>query len=745
VTPQTIIVVEDNPITRKVLRLLLEGEGFVVVDAPDGKTALERAATVAPVLIVQDLRLPDITGFELLERLRALPGLAEVPIIAVTGFLPERATTPGTAEFTEVLIKPVAPSRLLQVIKALLVAHPVRPGRQLRKRVLLAEDDLVQRKLMRLLLGQWGFDVTEAVNGAEALRLALTSTPDLIVSDLLMPELDGLGLCLAVRRTAALAAVPVVLVSSHHLDEVDLSLVSHSGAIAIVSRSHDMAELGAALTSVMAHEAATRVAEPDRSVGEDITRLVGKLQREADARDALVESQAALSALLLFFERFADLAAQTAVERDNVDRTVDELLAAYLDASGASLGCAFLVPQDATAAALVLRSHIGYRGSTAADLPSFFDRRDLLERVLASGTTLELPSAEYRGADIDALLDRTDAASLLLVPLLIKDERLGVLVLGSHRSSSSLDRFRVAEAVRGPIAQALTLSRTVAELVTSRQAFRGIVDSASDGIVVADVSARITYANPAALSTFGYAAADLTGRSIYEILPFLQPGHVGRSGTGLRKDRTTFPSAVTITPFEDSPGHILHAHLVRDLGQRETLDQLATLVNSDGLTGLCSRRRFDEHMLSRLAEAQRYKISGALVLLDLDGFKAINDTYGHPAGDAVLKAVAAVVRAHTRGTDFIARLGGDELAVELPHTELAGAAAVAHKLLSAVREPIVWNGHTLRVGMSAGIAMYPGNGVTLEQLIGAADSALYESKRAGRNRVSSAETLQGAA
>ncbi|MBA3499731.1 MAG: GGDEF domain-containing protein, partial [Deltaproteobacteria bacterium] len=415
---------------------------------------------------------------------------------------------------------------------------------------------------------------------------------------------------------------------------------------------------------------------------------------------------------------------------------------AYLDASGASLGCAFL---RAPAAGLVLRSHLGFRAPLATDLPTFFGRQDLLERVLASGTTLELPSSSVQGEDIEVLMTRTDAASMLMVPLVIRDERLGVLVLGSHRCASSTDRLRVAEAVRGPIAQALALSRTVAELVTSREAFRGIVDSTSDGIVVTDASATITYANPASLEIFGYSAGELIGRAIGKIMPFMEPGGVRSSGAGVRKDRTTFPSAVTVTPFEDAPGHVLHAHLIRDLGKQETLDQLAMLVNRDGLTELCSRRRFEEHMASRLAEAQRYKICGAVVLLDVDRFKQVNDEHGHQAGDAVLKSVADLLRRYTRTSDLVARLGGDEFAVELPHTEIAGAIEVVRKLLEAVRAPITWRDQSIQVSVSAGIAMYPQDGTTLEQLVEAADAALYQSKRTGRNRVNTAKMNRGAA
>ncbi len=742
-TAPVVLVIEDNAITRSGMRRYLEAASYRVVEAADGHTALAAVQAACPALITLDMHLPDMDGFELLERLRRVPAATQIPIVAITGHLPERAHSgAGIAQFNDVLVKPVESSRVIRTINALLLtqAEPARPSS--RGRALLAEDDLIQRKLLRLHLTRWGFEVTDVSNGVDALRIALAAPPDVVVSDVLMPQMDGLSLCLAIRREASLSAMPVVLVSSYHVDEIDCSIAIRSGAMAVVQRSHDMAELEKVLKAITLHDCA-QAAQPtrDRSTRDNIDRLVGQIQREAEVREQLVDSQAAVSTLLPFFERFSDLGAQDDAERTDVDKTIDVLLTGYLDASGTALGCAFLTTPTS---GLVLRSQLGYRGASAADLPGFFGRLDLLQRALDHGTVLELPSQEMRGDDIDAFLRRAGAVSMILMPLALRGDRLGVLALGSHRAARVTELLRVAEAARGPIAQALALSRTVADLVTSRQAFRGIVDSSSDGIVVTDTSATITYANPAALEVFGYGADDLAGRAIREIMPFLVSAPGSRSGTGLRKDGATFPSAITVTTYQDTPGHVLHAYLVHDLSLSATLDHLAVLANRDGLTELCNRRRFDEHVTSRIAEAVRYKFAGALVLLDLDGFKAINDTHGHAAGDAVLTAVAAILTTGTRTSDFVARLGGDEFALELPHIDLEGAVTVATKLLEAVRVPVVWCGQSLKIAMSAGIAMYPENGETLPHLMRVADAALYRSKAAGRNRVSTTEVVEGA-
>src|SRR5712692_4330268 len=128
----TILIIEDNPITRKMVRVTLQSEGYTVFEAGDGQSALELIAAHPPDMVLQDLLLPDIDGFDLFQRLRALPEGAEIPILAFSGFLPgmEQARS-AQVGFTDYLFKPVEPSRLLETIRVYLQpTHPVqdRPG-----------------------------------------------------------------------------------------------------------------------------------------------------------------------------------------------------------------------------------------------------------------------------------------------------------------------------------------------------------------------------------------------------------------------------------------------------------------------------------------------------------------------------------------------------------------------------------------------------------------------------------------
>jgi diguanylate cyclase (GGDEF)-like protein len=168
-------------------------------------------------------------------------------------------------------------------------------------------------------------------------------------------------------------------------------------------------------------------------------------------------------------------------------------------------------------------------------------------------------------------------------------------------------------------------------------------------------------------------------------------------------------------------------------------DRAQRLATTDGLTGLMNRRSLDAQLQARLREAQRYRRKLSLVLIDVDHFKRVNDTYGHPAGDAVLEGVAAVLRDQARATDLAARYGGEEMALVLPETDEGGARAIAERVRAAVAQAQhATDQGSIRVTVSLGVATTPDDGETAEGLIEAADRALYRAKQAGRDRVESA-------
>jgi len=161
---------------------------------------------------------------------------------------------------------------------------------------------------------------------------------------------------------------------------------------------------------------------------------------------------------------------------------------------------------------------------------------------------------------------------------------------------------------------------------------------------------------------------------------------------------------------------------------------LEVLALNDPLTGLANRRLLADRMSMALIHARRNSSAMAVVCLDLDGFKQINDTFGHASGDTLLKLVAQRLLATVREEDTVARLGGDEFIIALWHvSDMDYAAGVASRAIEALAQPYDIEGTTVKITTSAGISIYPEHGEDAETLMKNADLALYEAKAAGRN------------
>jgi diguanylate cyclase (GGDEF)-like protein len=183
---------------------------------------------------------------------------------------------------------------------------------------------------------------------------------------------------------------------------------------------------------------------------------------------------------------------------------------------------------------------------------------------------------------------------------------------------------------------------------------------------------------------------------------------------------------------------------IENVDLHETVQQQAV---TDELTGLFNVRQFHSRLDSEIERAERFGTPLSLVMLDIDKFKSVNDTYGHQQGDRVLVEVARVLRRLSRDVDLAARYGGEEMAVILPQTDLAGAEQGAERMRSAIQAmqiPRLDGDGLLPITASFGVASFPSQGTDKTSLIAAADAALYRAKRGGRNRVERAQAAAAA-
>ncbi len=273
---------------------------------------------------------------------------------------------------------------------------------------------------------------------------------------------------------------------------------------------------------------------------------------------------------------------------------------------------------------------------------------------------------------------------------------------------------------------------------------RDIVDAVVDGVVVLDEALTVRIVNPAAARMARAEAHHLQGQHLEDLIIWpatrdaTEPAdRVGRvvEAELRRADATKLAVEVSVGTTAHH-GQRLTVLVIRDIAERKATEQaIRELIYRDELTGIPNRRRFEERLEEAVVQAERSGGHVAVLLLDLDGFKAINDRLGHTGGDAVLRGLAERLRPIVRRSDLLARLGGDEFAfllvgVEGPH----GAEAFAARILARLAAPLQLQDASVPVAASVGIAVWPGDATTPEELVRHADEALYAAKRAGGGR-----------
>jgi diguanylate cyclase (GGDEF)-like protein/PAS domain S-box-containing protein len=273
------------------------------------------------------------------------------------------------------------------------------------------------------------------------------------------------------------------------------------------------------------------------------------------------------------------------------------------------------------------------------------------------------------------------------------------------------------------------------------------------GILFVAEDGRVIYHNPAFAHIWQFPEGqDFAGRPVQEIC-VESHGQLQDAGAFMRHVAGTLTSRDGAEPFEipmrdgrvanqrsfpvrERDGHFIgHLWIFEDVtSERQTAEQLLYLAERDSLTGLYNRHRFQLELERMVEESIRHHMPSALLYFDLDEFKAINDHFGHKAGDSMLIRVAGEVSGLTRRHEMLFRLGGDEFAVLMPNSDERQALALAERVVRAISQiPFRFEGQSLHITSSLGIALYPSHAADQEQLVVRADAAMYQAKQAGKN------------
>ncbi len=446
-------------------------------------------------------------------------------------------------------------------------------------------------------------------------------------------------------------------------------------------------------------------------------------------QETTIDPQAGVLLYLPLFRRGADLGSPARREQALLGWVygpfrMNDLVAGALSEAGPRIRLRIHDGHDTTPGTLLFDSHPDWD-----DNPDHSDRR-LLE-LDGRIWTLVFDDTPRRGARQTAHGLETGAVVLIC----------GLLVLLTAAAAAARSRARA-------------LDRASTSLRNSEARYSTLVNLSRDGIAALDAQLNFSFINPRLVRLLGYPEESLIGTPFSRLWP---PGEAAVSKhllTRLQRgepssyeqdlltaDGRTLTAIVTDAPHLDKDGSLQGVILsITDISERKASEErIRYLATHDSLTGLSNRASFLEQMNASLLMARRQHSRFALLYLDLDHFKEINDNLGHAAGDALLMETAQRLRRCLRASDLLARQGGDEF-MALLH-DMVGmneALAVAEKIRRAVGAPILLEGREARVSVSIGIALYPDHGTDLDSLSRHADAAMYRDKSNRRNGASAA-------
>ncbi len=383
---------------------------------------------------------------------------------------------------------------------------------------------------------------------------------------------------------------------------------------------------------------------------------------------------------------------------------------------------------------------------------------DAITRLATPGVEvvlLDLDLPDGQGIEAFNRIQKAVPKALILVLSGSSDDEFAHLALQGGAqdffNKGHIDAYWLPRALR------YIIDRNIAResLFAEKERAQVTLNSIGDAVLTTDLDGKVSYMNKMAITMTGWTCGDAMGRPLAEVFRVVGgPNRVTEESTAqrainenavvelavdsilLRRDGTESAIEDSTAPIHDRDGQVVGAVIVfHDVSlSRAMAAKMAHLAQHDFLTGLANRALLTERLSRAIGLADRHRKQVALLFLDLDNFKLINDSHGHAIGDQLLKSVASRLESGMRATDTVCRQGGDEFVVLLAEIEHKDdAAQVAEKLITAFALPHVIDGHELPVSLSIGISIYPDDGSDADIVLRNADTAMFHAKSAGRN------------
>jgi len=465
-----------------------------------------------------------------------------------------------------------------------------------------------------------------------------------------------------------------------------------------------------------------------RAAGEDVPQIFEAVGRHKNGRPLSLEYNVVLT---IYQEKAATLVQIRDVgERRKVDRELNESQEKFR-----------ILAETAAAAIFIFKKDRFYYANPTMERVTGYNYQELQNRKFS-----DLVHERFR----DHIRTCTEASlkgdSVSGCELILVDKNGREHWIDYH--AGAID-YEGEPAVIGTAYDITELKKAAEDLREGEKRYRLLVESLQGGIWVIDKDARTTYVNPCMAEMLGYTVEEMIGKGLYSFMDDVGvevcKRNMERRQQGikelhdfefLRKDgRRLYANFETTQITNEEGAHIGTIAGVMDItARRRTEEIIIKMAYHDALTGLPNRMLFKDRLTMAMSYANRHHKEVAVMMLDLDKFKEVNDTLGHSVGDRLLKSVAERLLLLLRMNDTVARIGGDEFMIVLPEiSNPQDVSVIAQKLIRSFETPFVCDDHELKITTSIGIALYPTDGKDVDTLIKYADMAMYGAKATGRN------------
>ena len=613
--------------------------------------------------------------------------------------------------------------------------------------ILIVDDRPSNRIYLGAVLGYTAHRILEAGDGAQALALTRSERPDLIITDILMPTMDGYEFLQQLRADPALRATRVIFFSAVYSERETMAMAARCGVTTVLGKP---AEPDRILEAVAAELGVARGApapvlppsqERDRELPFDLCARLSELERMCLMLVGERRVEALAGAFVDAARRVLGADCVALCLLASTERTVRHLATHGVDS--ALLEQSALDDHDLPGVLLRARAPLRLDGDDAllATLPAGHPPVGHLLGLQVHDLQHPLGWLYCTREDVASFSDEEERwATALAAQLAVAYENLNLYeVVQRHAAQLQLEAIARADTDAA-------LRDSAHRLELARQVF----DSTQEAILMTDADARIVAVNPAFEEITGYPEAEVLGkrpsmlrsgrhdpafyRAMWDCLE--RDGQWRGEVWNRRKNGEIYPERTSLSAVRDDSGNITaYVSVSTDLSALKAAHyQLDFLSNHDALTLLPNRSLFNDRVQQALAAARQDASQVALLLFNVDRLSRINDSLGHASGDAVLREVARRAREVAGPTDTVARLSGDEFVLLLTSfDDTDDVIYCAQRLIDAVSQPLLVGEHDVVVTGSIGISVYPRDGDAPGDLLKAADAALTHVKDSGRN------------